>query len=169
MGTIKYNHFEYGEMLASKLKAIKHTKEDVHFFRATEQTRYEDLVDSMSSAHGTILIALNGAVSDFLWVDSDSLMERPQYSFCVLKNTVSDDTDTIFLAQSECKEIAMQIIARMLRDSDSYKNNGLNLINKNSFKIEGIGPVGDNFYGVELSFSFDQGTDFRIDTTMWEG
>jgi hypothetical protein len=116
-----YNHFEYGETLAQKLKAIAHTDSEQHYYRATEMEDLQELNARLSGARGMILVAIDGCNSDFGWENSDSLMERPQYFFVVAKATPGNDTAQIFTSQSECKAVALQIIARMMQDGNSYK------------------------------------------------
>lgn len=161
-----YNHFQYSENLARKLKAIGHTDSDCHFFRATEQTELRELEDNLSSAHGMIMLAVDGKDSGFQFRNSDSLMERPAYSLVIAKQTSSSDSDTVFKAQQECKAVMMQVISRMLNDARDYKHR-CDLIDPDSFRIEGFGPIGDLFYGVMLWFALDEGVNFEIKPDMW--
>lgn len=168
MDTEKYDHFTYGLMLATKLKAIKHIDENnCHFFRATAQDELKELEDRISQAHGVILIAIDGTDSDFDWKNSDSLIEQPSYLFAVVKETDSTDTDSIFNALTECKEIGHQIISKMLQDRVKYKS-GLGYLEPSTFRMKGFGPIGDNFYGVLLSFLFEKGIKYIINQEMWE-
>lgn len=162
----KYSHFEYGESLARRLKAISHTDEQQHFYRATEAEELTDLNARLSSASGMILVAIDGSNSDFSWKNSDSLMERPQYFFIVARQTTSGDTDTLFAAQVECSAVVRQIISRMVFDHQRYEH-GMTYLDESSFTARGIGPIGENFYGIILGFNLDVGLDCRIDKTLW--
>ncbi len=160
--TKKYNHFEYGKMLADKLKPIQG-----RYYKATEQTEMQELSVQLSEAKDTILIAVDGAESSFSFPNSDSLLEYPKYSFAIVSQTDSSDVQTVLNAQNKCKEFAKQIIAKMLQDAIKYKN-GLEFVDGGSFKIAGMGPVGDNFYGVLLTISFSQGISYCLNKSMWE-
>ncbi|MDR0799794.1 MAG: hypothetical protein LBN18_08550 [Dysgonamonadaceae bacterium] len=162
-----YNHFAYGEDLARRLRAISHTDTDQHFYRATEAEELQDLIAHLSSVHGMILVAIDGHNSDFKWANSDSLMERSQYFFLVLQQTVSGDTDTVFAAQQECTGVARQIIARIMNDAHDPKVKPLHFIDAGSFTLRGVGPVGDNFYGSILGFNRVVGMNYQINTAMW--
>jgi hypothetical protein len=162
-----YNHFEYGRYLAENLKAIQHTASEPHYFRATDQIALTDLLQRISQASGILLVAWDAMKSGFEWHGSDSLIERPEYAFWLLKQTAGDDIETVFSAQNECRTIAKEIVARMFADSDNYAPNGLNLLDKGSVKLEGIGHAGDNFFGVEISFSFIQGINYQLKPEMW--
>ena len=100
------------------------------------------------------MLAVDGKDSGFQFRNSDSLMERPAYSLVIAKQTSSSDSDTVFAAQQECKAVMMQVISRMLNDARDYKHR-CDLIDPDSFRIEGFGPIGDLFYGVMLWFALD--------------
>jgi hypothetical protein len=161
-----YNHFSYSEKLARRIKAVGHTDDDCHFFRATENQSYQEMAANLSSVSGFVMIAIDGKNSGFLWVDSDSLIERPTYSLVILRQTSINDVDQMFESMELCKVIALQCIAKMLQDARQYVD-GCHLIDPASFSIDGVGPVADNFFGVIIQFSLLQGIDYMIDPDMW--
>ena len=59
-----YNHFEYGDLLARKLKPIAHSDTKQHYYHATEMEDLQELNARLSGAHGMILVAINGSNSD---------------------------------------------------------------------------------------------------------
>lgn len=161
-----YNHFSYSEKLARRIKAVGHTDNDCHFFRATENQSYQEMAANLSSVSGFVMIAIDGKNSGFLWVDSDSLIERPTYSLVILRQTSINDVDQMFESMELCKVIALQCIAKMLQDARQYVD-GCHFIDPASFSIDGVGPVADNFFGVIIQFSLLQGIDYMIDPDMW--
>lgn len=163
---MKYNHFEFCEALARKLRPVGHTDGDRHFFRATENTAPQELYDRISSAHGMIMVAIDGIDEDYSWPGSDSLMVKPGYSIVVAKQTQGNDTNTIFQAQRESHLVMRECMAKMLQDAAVYKN-GCEFIDAGSFFVEGIGPLGDLFYGVILSFTLDHGVEYKLNPEMW--
>lgn len=163
----KYDHFKYGEALARSLKSVNHSDTKQKFYRATEQDELDELNARLSSANGTIIIAIDGSDSNFDWNDSDSLMEQPQYSFLIAKQTNTDRPETIHESQMDCKNIAMQIIVRMTQDHHNMQN-GLTFLEINSFRMKGVGPIRDNFYGVLLGFALNQSIEFYIKNDEWE-
>lgn len=163
----KYNHYEYCEAIARKLKPIKHTEEKKKFFQATEQDELEDLNERLSECTGILFIAIDGTESLFDWKNSDSLMEQPTYLFAIIQQTESGNSQTIFNAQQNCKQIAIQVIAHMMQDYHNYKK-GMDLLDPSSFQMKGFGPIRNDFYGVLVSFSFDQGTNYEINQDLWD-
>jgi hypothetical protein len=162
-----YDHFKYSEKLARQLVPISHTDTDCHFFRATERSELKELNEKISRAHGMIMIAIDGAISDFSLNNTDSLIERPGYSIVIVKQTKSTDTDTIFQAQEACKEVMIEVIARMLHDYSKYID-GCDKIDMSSLPMYGFGPIGDLFYGVILDFYLDEGVNYKLNPAMWK-
>ena len=161
-----YNHFTYSEMLARKLKPIAHTDDDCHFFRASAQTKMQELLENISSAKGGVLIAVDGKIIDFSWNNSDSLMIKPTYGIVILFPAKSTDANTIFAVQAQATEVALQIIAKMMQDANRYISD-CDKIDPESFQIDGFGPMADLFYGVELSFNLDDGLNYELNPDMW--
>lgn len=160
-----YNHYEYCEAIARNLKAIQHTDTDHHFFRAIEQTELSELEQNISSAHGMIMIAIDGSFSSFQH-ESDSLVQRPTYTIVIAEQTKASDTDTVFQAIADSRASMMQVISRMLCDAKNYQHD-CDLIDPSTFQLEGFGPIGDLFYGVILSFSLAEGVNFAVNPEMW--
>lgn len=72
----QYSHYEYGELLANKLKPISHTPEHPHFFTAFG---FEDLFgfeDKLSNVTGMVLIAVDGMESESSDNNGDGLTDR---------------------------------------------------------------------------------------------
>ena len=70
---MQYNHFDYGEMLARKLKPISHTNTEQHFYRSNDPDDLRELNARLSSACGMILIAVDNKDSDFGYKHSDGI------------------------------------------------------------------------------------------------
>lgn len=164
---MRYNHFEYGEKLARKLIPIGHTDEDEHYLPSDEVEEIFDLNSRMSDLAGMVLVAIDGHNSDFLYPGDDKLVEIPQFFFAIVNSTDSSDINTIHSAKTRCKVVAVQIIARMITDHN-LNSEGLEMLDISSFTIRGIGPIGDNFYGVILSFTMNGATGYALNPEMWQ-
>lgn len=160
-----YNHFSYGEALAKGLKAIAHNEYRERFFRATEQEGLYTLYEKISSLDSTVMVAIDGSNSDFMW-QPDSMFEKPQYFFIILHPSSSDNADSIHQAQSYCKNIGCQVISRMLQDQ-MLCIHGLEFLDKESFTMRGVGPLGDNFYGILVGFNLNNSFNFELDNDYW--
>lgn len=158
---MEYNHFEYGETLASSLKSIAHTPERKRFFTAFGLEDLLSFNDHLSSIDGTVLIAVDGCESDSEDNGADNLNDKQVYSFIVAQKTVSGEPATINQAAYECKAICKQIRNKLLNDPalSGY-------IDRNT-QLNGIGPIGDNFYGTTLTFYLNVSESFFIDPQFW--
>ena len=134
---MEYDHFAYGEALASALKAISHTSQKKRFFTAFGLEDLISLDDSLSSINGTILIAVDGCESESEDNEADSLNDKQVYSFIVARNTISGNPETINQAAKQCKSICKQIRNKLLKD--------IKYVDRNT-QINGIGPIGDTFF-----------------------
>lgn len=157
-----YDHFATGETLATCLKDIAHTPQHPRFFTAFGLEDLYDFEDKLSSVTGTILIAIDGNESDTSDNQADALTDRSSYSFVIARNTISDRTATIQQAIRECKLIAKQIRNRL------FLTPSLNGIINHATQINGIGPIGDNFYGVIFTFYIDTPEAYFIDPNYWK-
>lgn len=156
-----YNHFKYGEQLATRLKSIAHTPERPRYFTAYGLEDLFNFEDKISTLTGFVLIAVNGYESDSSDNHSDGLTDTLQYAFIVARNTISDRTGTIQTAFEESRKICKQIRNALLLDERLQ-----GFINRNT-QLNGIGPIGDNFYGCLFSFSIQQPEDYFLDESYW--
>lgn len=161
-----FDIYTYGEKLARTLKAIGHTDNQCQYYEATDQTELHELEQNISSAQGTILIAIDGQTSGFSF-DADSLIEKPFYSIVIAKQTQSTNAKTITLAQRECKAIMDQVIAKILNDAFNHHDD-CDKVDVNTMTIGGFGPIGSVFYGVILDFSLNEGVNFTLKSEYWK-
>ena len=98
---MEYDHFAYGEALASSLKDISHSPQKKRFFTAFGLEDLTDLNDSLSSVDGNILIAVDGCESDSEDNGADALNDKQVYSFIVAQSTVSGNPNSINRLNSE--------------------------------------------------------------------
>lgn len=158
---MEYNHFEVGEQFAIALKAVSHTPSKPRFFTAFGIEDLYNLNDKLSSVTGTIFIAVDGYESTSEGNSADSLTDDLTYAFIIAANTITDRPETINQTAAECRVIAKQIRNKLFHDP---KLKGY--ISRNT-SINGIGPIGDNFYGVALFFTLQEPEDFIIDQSYW--
>lgn len=157
-----YNHFTAGEHLARSLTDIAHTDERPRFFTAFGLEDLYNFTDKLSSTNGIILIAVDGCESDSTDNGSDCLTDRLSYSFIIAGSTVNDRPKTIDTAVVKCRAIAKQIRNYLLLQPELKSQ-----IDRNT-QITGIGPIGDNYYGVILTFAIEENEQYFLDQTFWK-
>lgn len=157
----QYDHFKYGEHIARHLKPISHTDKNPKFFPAFGLEDLYQFDEKLSSVTGTILIAVDGLESNSDDNGADSLNDHHSYSFIIARNTDSDRSATITAAAKDCS-----VLAKQIRNLLFHAPNLADTIERKT-EITGIGPIGDNFYGVILTFTLRTPEDFFIDQTFW--
>lgn len=161
-----YKHFEYSEFLARHLAPIRHTDTDCHFLRSDEVEEISDLEARISSIRDYVLVAIDGHNSDFSWINSDNLVNIPQYFIAVLKQSETGYIDAVHKSKADCKEILMQIVCRMMVDREEERNE-LQFLEVDSMTMRGVGPMSENFYGVMLGFNLRRPVQYFINESMW--
>ncbi len=136
-----YKHFEYSEFLARHLAPIRHTDTDCHFLRSDEVEEISDLEARISSIRDYVLVAIDGHNSDFSWINSDNLVNIPQYFIAVLKQSETGNIDAVHKSKADCKEILMQIVCRMMVDREEERNE-LQFLEVDSMTMRGGPHVG---------------------------
>lgn len=163
---LMYNHFQYAEQLARSLKSIGHRDDDRHFLKFDETAELEDLALLTSSISGMLLVAIDGLNSDFGLNGADGLTDTPQYFIVILKDCPQGDLDLYHSTKQSCKTVAEECLKRMLIDRYNEVN-GLEHLDTESITCRGVGPIGDNFYGVLLGFTLTNPRNYQLNPDMW--
>lgn len=161
---MKYNHFEYFEVLARKLKPIAHSETNKRYFRAFGLEDLYELSERISDISGFILIAIDGNESEITDNTADGLNDIPHYAFIIAGPTTSTDQTSITSTVDRCKTIVHQIIIRFRREMELFSPDELS----QTIQTNGIGPLFDNYYGVMAGFTVQTPLDQRVDTSIWE-
>ena len=156
-----YDHYTYCEALARKLKAVGHTGQRPRFFTAFGLEDLYNFEDKLSAVTGMVLIAVDGTEMDSAGNRADGLADTCTYSIILAKNTQRDRPDTIAQAIRQCRETALQVRNLLLLDPDLRDGLGLEM------RLNGIGPIGDGFYGVVLTYTVTEYPDYTIDTNYF--
>lgn len=158
METKSYDHYTYCEALARKLKVVGHTGQRPRFFTAFGLEDLYHFEDKLSAVTGMVLIAVDGTEMDSTDNRADGLADTYTYSIILARNTQRDRPDTIAQAVHQCRETALQVRNLLLLDPDLREGLGLEM------QLNGIGPIGDGFYGVVLTYTVTEYPDYTIDT-----
>lgn len=154
-----FNFFSYAESLAKQLVAIGHSDERQRFFTAFGLEDLVSFIDRLSSLEGFVMIAVDGYESDSEDNRADALDETRHYGIIICRNTVDGDSLSMQRAFKQCETLCKQVRNRMFIDL-------LGSIDR-STQINGIGPIGDCFYGCLLSFTMSSTEGFLVDQDYW--
>lgn len=149
-----YNHLTYMQAVAASLLAAP------DYFPAFGVEDLEMFHSKLSSVKGKVLIAIDAMEEDHTVNGADAMNAASLYSFIIAGPTNSSKPDSIFTMRDQCKAIAKQVIAKLQLD--------LSIDIPNGFKVNGAGPIGDNFYGVFVSFSVIDPEAYTLDSLMWK-
>lgn len=98
---------------------------------------------------------------------SDNYADVPYYRFYIVGHAKLLDADAKADLINRCKKTGLKIIGKMLKDRIARKN-GLQGFEFDRIPYQGIGPFGNNYYGVEFSFNVSASADLQIDTLTKE-
>lgn len=161
---MEYNHFSYCEQLARHLKAVSHTEARPRFFTAFGLEDLYNFEDKLSGVTGTVMIAVDGQESESSDNGADALADSDTYSIILARNTRRDEPKTIDEAVAACKKLAKQVRNFLLADPDlAYTQT----VDRNT-TINGIGPIGDGYYGVVLTYRIVSYHSFDVEPEYWE-
>lgn len=166
MSATEYNHEEYMEAIATNLKAISHSESQPRFFISLGLSAVDGLLNSLTRAHYPCIVAEKGPDKRLLDNLSDNRVYQPFFSAFVLVKAEAGNEQSARQARDAAEVIAEKIVGKMLKDSINQQN-GLDVLNEASIRIQGVGPLGDNAHGVMLSFTIKQPAKFYYDTDDW--
>lgn len=147
-----YNHIAFMEEVASTLKDIFHKPNKKRFFISTGLVSMDGIMANLPSANLPCLIAENNSDERLSDSISDNIISIPFYTFYILYAASPGNDQKIMEARLKAKLTAKKVISKML-----YKrldpDLGLNLVDYNSIRILGVGPIADSAHGVMVTFS----------------
>lgn len=133
----------------------------------------EELLQNLSTAKFPALIVEDMPEGRFIDERSDNVIDRRYFSFYVIKQAKVDDAADRSLVISDCKTIVNKIMSRMFKD---FKEANINFnstarllrnLERGSIGYRAVGPVGDNCYGIWVSFTLIDSTGIIYSESDW--
>jgi len=156
--------------IAVRLREIQHSEIAPAFHRITNLASLEEMLQNMQVVNGFQLIIEDVDEGSFLENDS-ALLDNSMHRFYVVKHVDSMNWDKKEEAKKQCKNVAKKIISKIrynnLSDNRYETNYGLKNLDRNSFMYFSIGPLLDNFWGIEISFNLTQPSNVKYDESDW--
>jgi hypothetical protein len=166
-----FDFVSYMRTVATQLKEIQHSEEKCAFHRVTNLASLEELL-----ANGNFIEDYQMIVEDVMEGNFDTngntLIDNPTFRFYIVKQAANDDFDSKEECKRNCKVVAKKIISRLFHDNFEDKKFpavpvGLANLQRESFQYFSIGPIMDNMWGVEVSFSLLEGAGISYDENDW--
>jgi hypothetical protein len=163
-----YNHLDYFRSIASTLREFIHDPHKTVFHRVRTIASLEEfLFNSRIVKKVTHLVVMDRTDSRLQDALSDNRLVKSFYSFYVLMHASMDDADAIEQANATVQEILFKILSRMLHDKQHYQSGLVNL-DFDSVVFSSVGPIGDNFIGVECSFIIAEPVPLVFNLMDWD-
>lgn len=98
---------------------------------------------------------------------SDNYTDTPYHRFYIVGKVGFNDHDAKEELITRCKATGFKIFGKMLKDR-TFRKNGLEGLDFGRIPYMGIGPIGDNYFGVEFSFNTNNTAEFKTETLTKE-
>ena len=150
-----FDLISYMEDVAKTHRSIGHTLASPKFFRCTGIGNVEELLQNMSSAQGTIIMAdinLGGTI----FGETESFSDQPAFTYYVIKQASFSDLEEQSMIKQECKTLGLAILAKLKYDryQDNFNSgvNGLKALDLTRIPYDTIGPIANHWYGCMFTF-----------------
>jgi hypothetical protein len=170
-----FNFLNYMRNVCESLKDIQHhPTENKRFHRISSEANMEEfLFDTSRVSHdGIHVLAIDNMEGRYTW-NGMNFLDIQDYSFFVVKHVKALDSDDKEIAKRECKLVCQKIMSKFLSDQfnileGSIEDNGLRYFDRTSMQYFTLGPIGDNFYGVQCSVLVTEyPASFKFNNSDW--
>jgi hypothetical protein len=152
-----FNFIEYFRDIAEKLTDIQHTESQPRFHRVSGIASIEELMTNMGHTTGFQLLVEDNYNGRFANNLSENWLNYRLYTFYILKQAAVTNADELEDERAECMDIACKIIAKLkydhLTDHRAQTNYGLRNLDNAGIRYQSVGPLGDHYYGILISFN----------------
>lgn len=153
-----YNHYEFCEEMARKLRAVGHTDQRQRFFKASGTEWLADIEERLSAVSGTVLIAVDSGEMDTQGFGAEGLKDDWKFFVILAKATDNDHLDTVHAAMQDCRTLAVAVRNVLFRRYVRMPR---------TTSIFAVGPLADNFYGVALEFTMTAYDNYAPDESLF--
>lgn len=160
------DYVAYFKNLATKLKAIKHTDDEKHFYRMELDEVLTTIKSSELNFPAFALEAYDFNLSDS---NSDNLLKNREGAFMILNHPTNKmDIDEIYTIWEACEEIADDIIIKMYADKRNPKENKvIRNIDLQSIQGKFLANQPGGLYGIRITFTIQSSKNNEVDTAKW--
>lgn len=142
----------YFEQVATKLKAIGHDEPNGSIRFARMEEVLNKIRSDLEFVPGMVIKNESGSVQG---LGKGNLVELHRCAFMILQHCPNDDYTVYQQAFNDSFEIGRKILGKMAKDKTDCIGIMLHL-DLNSISWQKIGPVYDNCYGYEFTFSITE-------------
>jgi len=168
-----FNFITYMENVAETLKDILHTEAKPRFHKISNLAELEQLLQSGVETEGIQLLVLDNKEGGLIDNGSAGLFDDEYFIFYLLQNISVSDMDERSTVLSSLKATGKKILSKMFKDMHDDGNlphdnrSGLYDLDRNSIRYITIGPIGDNYHGIQFSFTVADTFSYAYDSDDW--
>jgi len=153
-----FDFITYMSDVAEKLKEIQHSLQNRRFHRVSSIANIEELLSNMGNTEGLQLLVVDAYDGRFIDNNSSNLLDSRLFTFYVVKNIQeATDFDEKQEALKQCRLVSKKILSKLfldkLTDSQAKTETGLRNLDRQSVRYLTVGPIGDNYHGIETIFT----------------
>lgn len=168
-----FDFITYMENVAVKLKDIEHTTATPRYHKISSIAELEQLLQASVETEGIQLLVLDNKEGRLIDNDAAGLFDDKYFIFYLLQNiTVSDMEErstTLESLKATGKKILSKMFKDMLADGELPHANRIGLydLDRDSIRYLTIGPLGDNYHGIQFSFTVADTFSYAYDSNDW--
>ena len=162
-----FDFVPYMQNVATTLKELQHSDTDKHFHKVGSLAAMDELLTSSNQVNGYQLVVVDkksGRLDDTS--RSDNLLDRNFNTFFVVKTAGHGNYADRHNVIDGCMLIVKKILSKMFYDKRN-SSEGLRDLDRSSFYYDTIGPFGQNFHGIMVSFSMISSPGIQFNTDDW--
>jgi len=164
-----FDFVSYMRIVAEKLKDIQHGEGHPAFHRVTNLSSLEEVISNARRMDTGFQLVVEDVMEGNFLNNNDTLLDSPTFRYYVIKYVKTNNFDDKEEAKRQCKVVAKKIVSKIKHDAYFYQENsfGLKDLDRGSFQYFSIGPMIDNFWGIEISFSIIEAAGIKYNANDW--
>jgi hypothetical protein len=112
------------------------------------------------------LIVIDNLAGRFIDRRSDNLLVQPYYSFYLVKQVPRADADQQESTIKACTAVCKKILSKMFKDKREMQH-GLTNLDRDSISYNQAGPLGHNWYGLNVNFTIIDDPEIVYSANDW--
>ena len=150
---MNFYFYSYMEDIAINLRQLRHNPDtNPRFFKIDNITSLEGFLTKLRNIKDTIML-VDISVDGFIGTKgTDNYTDTPTYKFYILRQAKHNDTETQAYILQQNKKTGYSILSKMLKDKTAGLQ-GLYFLDLSHVPYISVGPLANNWYGVEFFFS----------------
>ena len=168
-----FDFITYMQTIATNLKDIQHTAETPRFHKISSIANLEELLQTTIVTNGIQMLVLDTHEGGIIDNDAAGLFDDMYYTFYLVQNLditdMSERQTTLAALKLSCKKIMSKMFKDMKDDGNKAIDDriGLNMLDRNSIRYLTVGPMGDNYQGIQVTFTLAETFSYAYKAADW--